>query len=428
MKRRSLSWIWLVCGMWSVAGAALAQGSVPPEVKVTPAAIPDFEFDWGRDGKHCPTCNFGQGNARFAFSDANYNLWLGYVDFQTGAFYPLSGQGQLLDVDVAAATDFGNGPEWTFSAAGSQVMYTKYVAGKPKKAANAGLGLATMVNGSWSAGFVPGGMQRQSPAGTQDINDPAPRFSYFNDRTNEVFWRSVNDITTERVLPIGDGGNGIARRWVPGTAKVIYAAKVVGGDGVERDQIFLYDSDSGEREQLTFEPTAKLGAFMWRAPEFDNDWVFFTVANRTRISVYRKLPDANGVLRWTVVKTVNTPGAAPFIWSPEFFVHNGRSYIFFQLSSSPLFTDTSVPNQLAITGIDPFKVNFRLLTNDPSTPRVRIDPEYFITAQGPFIYYTRIIPSTPTRPPLNDGVWRVDTGLGPPIAATATEPRAPAQH
>lgn len=400
--------------------AALAPShgqTVPPEVLVTKAAIPDFEFDWGRNGVLCTSCNFGNGNARFSFSDTSNNLWVGYVDHQTGAFYPPDGHGVLVDTGASAATDFGNGPEWIVTPEGSAIMYTKYDMTKPKKAANAGIAMARQVNGTWSAGWLPNPMQRQSPDGTKEFNDPDVRFSYFNDRTNEVFWRSLLAPEVERPLPINDGGNGIARRWVASTKKVIYAAKALGSDGVERDQIFLYDTDTDQKEQLTFEPTAKLGAFMWRAPEFGNDWVFFTVANRTRLLVYRKLPDANGVLRWSVIKTVNTPGQVPYIWSPEQFTHNGKSYVFFQLSSTPLFTDTSVPNQLAITGIDPMRVNFRLLTNDPSTPRVRIDPEYYITAQGPFIYYTRIIPSTATRPPLNDGVWRVDTGLGPPVAA-----------
>jgi hypothetical protein len=72
-----------------------------------------------------------------------------------------------------------------------------------------------------------------------------------------------------------------------------------------------------------------------------------------------------------------------------------------------------VPNHLAISGVDPLRQDSRLLTNDTGTPRLRLDPEYFITAQGPFIYYTRLIPETATHLAINDGVWRVDTGLGP---------------
>ena len=56
-----------------------------------------------------------------------------------------------------------------------------------------------------------------------------------------------------------------------------------------------------------------------------------------------------------------------------------------------------------------------MLTNDTSVFRLRLDPEFFITAQGPFIYYNRLVPATADFPDgINDGVWRVDTGLGPP--------------
>ena len=72
--------------------------------------------------------------------------------------------------------------------------------------------------------------------------------------------------------------------------------------------------------------------------------VFFTMASfRRQLLVYRKLPDANGVMRWTVIKSIDTPTALPYIWSPEAFVHNGRSYIFMQLSASSKAEYTSTP-------------------------------------------------------------------------------------
>jgi hypothetical protein len=115
-----------------------------------------------------------------------------------------------------------------------------------------------------------------------------------------------------------------------------------------------------------------------------------------------------------MVYYVPMPEMLPYIWSPEPFVHNGHSFIFFQISSSPKANDLSVPTQIAMTGIDAAHP-FRMLTNDASVRRVRMDPEYYILpGMGPFIYYNRYIPSTPTREVINDGVWRVDTKLGPP--------------
>jgi hypothetical protein len=160
---------------------------------------------------------------------------------------------------------------------------------------------------------------------------------------------------------------------------------------------------------------------MWRAPEFGGDFVFLTMGNsRKAILVFRRVTGGDGVARWTKIKTIKAPSTLPYWWSPEVFVHNGRSWVFGVVSSSQRFTDLRVPTQLAMSGIDPLRNDFRMLTNDAATPRVRLDPEYFITAQGPFVYYNRAIPETATRPAVNDGVWRVDTRLGPPIRPVGT--------
>ena len=191
----------------------------------------------------------------------------------------------------------------------------------------------------------------------------------------------------------------------------------------KRDQIFdddtvrlILDTYNDKRKGyiLAFNPLGVLGGMMWRAPEFKNEYVFFTMAKeRRQILVYRKLPGADKVMRWTIVKTIDAPAALNYFFSPEVFVHNGRSYIFATVSSAAAFYDRTVPNQIAISGVDPLRLDARLVTNDTGTPRLRLDPEYYVTAQGPFMYYNRLVPETATHPAVNDGVWRVDLGLGP---------------
>jgi hypothetical protein len=101
------------------------------ETLVTQAAVVDFEFDWGRDGLNCPNCNQGAGNARLAWTDGKLNLWVANVDPATGAFVPANGRGVKVDTDTALVTTYGNGPEWAFSALGSQLVYTKYLPDQP---------------------------------------------------------------------------------------------------------------------------------------------------------------------------------------------------------------------------------------------------------------------------------------------------------
>lgn len=208
---------------------------------------------------------------------------------------------------------------------------------------------------------------------------------------------------------------GASRRWVEGQRAIIFTAQPKNASGaLMKAQVFLYNIDTKVLEQLTNDRTSKDGAFMWRAPEFGNEYVFLTISAANKILIYRKI-DANGTgeMKWTVIKTISTPADMLYIWSPEPFVHNGKSYIFMVLAAKTDFTSFKTPTQLALSGIDPNALDFRLLTNDFTNLRVRTDPEVFVNASGPFIYYNRLFPRTATRPPINEGTYRVDTGLGP---------------
>jgi hypothetical protein len=81
--------------------ATPAQAQLAPEVQVSTVAFGDLEFDWGRDGTNCPTCNFGQGNSRFSWTDRQGNRWVGCVDFNTGLFRSPAGNNELVDTTAA---------------------------------------------------------------------------------------------------------------------------------------------------------------------------------------------------------------------------------------------------------------------------------------------------------------------------------------
>jgi len=107
------------------------------------------------------------------------------------------------------------------------------------------------------------------------------------------------------------------------------------------------------------------------------------------------------------------PAATPWVSSPEPFVHNGRSWVFFTLSANPDLHDLGAASLLAMTGIVPDTSGIRMLTPADAPARARRDPEYYITANGPYLYYNRYRPATATSPQASEGVFRVDTGLGP---------------
>ena len=156
---------------------------------------------------------------------------------------------------------------------------------------------------------------------------------------------------------------------------------------------------------------------MWRAPEYGGDFVFFTVRDGQQLVVYRQVSNGDGSSSWVVISTVAMPAATPYVWSPEYFIHNGKSYIFFQMNTTSDSSDMTQPSRIGMVGILPENAALVDLTPANAPDRVRMDPEYFITTQGPFIYYNRYKPQTDTKPFIGEGVWRVDTQLGPPVTS-----------
>ncbi len=400
-----------------LCGTAGAQ-TIPREVQVTKSYIIDFEFDWARDGVYCASCNRGAGNSRVAYIDLANQLWVGQVDFQTGKFVPADGRGVLVDTNAALPTDYGNGPEWVFSAQGSQLVYTKFQPDLPHSTDTTGVAMATqLADGSWVAGFIENGLKRQSPLGTQDLADPVPRLQYQDINKVRTLWRMADNASTEMVVPTR-GYNGGSRRWVAGSHKIILTgAGPRGTPSFGFRQVYLYDTDTGVMEQLTNEAADHAGAMMWQAPEFGNDWVFFSVRNTTELVIHRKLADGTGQLRWTPIGSLSLPATSPYFWSPEYMVFNGKSYVFFQMNVTSDNSDLLHPNAIGMTGILPETLALVQLTPFDSPARLRMDPEYFITAQGPFIYYNRYkLGSDTHQGAVPEGVWRVDTGLGAPAA------------
>ena len=388
--------------------------TLPPEVQVGTRAITDFEFDWGRDGVYCPSCNGGAGNARMAYIDNNHDLWVGNVDVLSGDLVPNTGQGVLVDNNATTALEIGNGAEWMVSQRGSELVYTRWTDGQPRTPDYLNLGYARMNAGTWLSGPVDNSQLGVLPVGTLDPNDAVPEANFQAYTTSgapqKLFWRVVSTGARNNPIPISSNDPGMTRRWVKGTWDIIVTAPAApDGTGNVYRQVFLYHTTNNTLEQLTFDPVNKLWAFMWEAPEFGNQNVFFAMTGGTRLDIYRKLPSTQGGVRWKVVNSITMPPDAPYINSPEPFVFDGRSWIFFTLSADPNFHDFA-PSLIAMTGIVPGTPSLQLLTSATQPRRARRDPEYFITANGPYIYYNRYLVSGGTK--VSEGVFRVDTGLG----------------
>lgn len=413
---RALAALGIALAPWACAAQAL-----PAEVHVGTAAIVDPEYDAARDGVYCPACNFGAGDSRLAYIDKEGRLWVGYVDFETGNFLPKDGRAVLVDASAVAPIQIGNGPEWMASARGSEIIYTRFIDGEPKRPGSLNLGFARPGNGGWIAGSVDDTRTMVMPIGTSDPADEVPAVHYqnaaFGDMTARIYWREVSGEPNETRLPYGSNDPAMTRRWIPGTRDILITAPALHPDsGNVYKQVFRYSTVTNTIKQLTFDPVNKLWAFMWSAPEHRNAEVFFVLSGGTKIDIYKEHPRDNGGTFWNVVHSIGMPADTPYVSSPEVFVHNGKSWIFFTLSSNPDLHDFNFPATLvAMVGIDPADPEIRRLTAENDPPRSRRDPEYFITANGPYIYYNRYLLGTPDTPQANEGIFRVDTGLGPRI-------------
>lgn len=346
---------------------------------------------------------FSQERAQITWVDSRGRLWVAAVDRETGLFKPTSGRGVLVDPDALTSTDLvmiGNGPEWLPASGPDRIVYTKFQRGQPHTEENARLAMAERdASGNWRVNLL-GRQTRLRPYTSTDIGDPAPRISYIDTEGN-AYWREVDKASTETLVPRMEAPRALAMRFVEGQRATVFVAKIGG-----LSQVVRYWLDSGWVEQLSFDGDHEVTSspFMWRAPEFDNDYVFaVTALQATELRIYRQLDKANPA--WTVVYRASaSPGTR--LSSVEPFKFDGKSYVFM----SGVVPPNDFASAIFLSNIDAAQPMFRQLT--PDLPlRTRADPEVFITNTGPYIYYYRADRRDEPPCPCNEGMYRSDTGL-----------------
>ncbi len=412
------------------------------EVQVTPAALGDIEFDWGRDGIDCPACNFNQGNARLNWTDRRGNLWIAHLDPQDGNLTSPDAQDELADTNAFFWNAYGNGPEWAFSTQNghvvSQLVYTRHAQGKPATTGNAGAAFATMVNGVWTPRFLPGAIGQGNPAdgtnnsnlpeGSQCNSDPVATVIFKNFATPKtLFTETVSAAagTSPVATPFGAMANGIGQRFVPCTHQLLFQGNAPPGpQGHVFQQVFWYDMDSRVVQQLTTDATTKYGGFMFVAPDIDHLYVLVTVANHLTINVYEQsgtLP--NGAPSFALVKQISSPDPdTPYINTSEPFINctpQCTTYAYMTVAKTPNAQNgVTTPIGLAVAALSPANPTLKLLARAGYSPPVqRLDPEYFITANGPYLYYNRIQVESGSTRYKNLGLWYIDMQLGAPSGA-----------
>jgi hypothetical protein len=346
-----------------------------------------------------PDPEFDQVSYRVGWQDEASNLWVAPVDPSTGSF--LLAQKQLIDTSLLPLSVSLNGPEWVYSIGGSQLVYSKLINSLSYLGLTQGTGVQLQA-GLMPSSTLPQGPTGVSPIGSRNPQDTLPRVVYAlaNSGTYDMAWRGVYD-ATGGFVPIAASQRKSIGRWVNNeSSALVYSALV---NGVS--QIFQFDVNTNTQTQLTFDALGKDNPYMWRAPEFNNELVFFALEsgqpvvgnNATSIGVYRNI---NGV--WTKIKNIVPPSQFPYINSPEFFVYNNKSYIFMVMKNS-----SGKKAEIWIAGIDP-NFDFYRQVNNPAVVLERRDPESLIIGSGAVIYYTEMTPQGIRI------IHRTDTGLGIP--------------
>lgn len=354
---------------------------------------------------------FSQNLAKFAWTHLDGTLYLGDVNRDTGAFEPMTGMGQAIATGIfnIGLRLIFNGPEWMDTIAGDQLFFTYWGQGDQPKLTNARIGLAGQdAAGNWVVRRMSPGLPRHMGITSQTPGDPNPQVMYWDPKLN-YYWRNAWDSSSEQPLPFLKPA-AKAWRFVTGMRAIIYSAPV---DGVV--QVFTYQLDTGAHTQMTFDDgdkdTGRQVPWMWRAPEFDNDYVFSTFANQSELRVYRKLPGDDGERRWTKIFSFQQPNG--IINSVQYFIYNNKSYLYWGVYED----GRDWPTQIWMSNID---------AADPLTRRIsptdmwraRSDPEHFITNNhGPVVYFNRYDPSKdptgnhPMCPDCSEGVFMIDAGL-----------------
>jgi hypothetical protein len=411
------------------------------ENQATPQTMGDVEFDWGRDGAPCPSCNFGDGNDRANWTDRAGHIWIAHLDITSGQF-TTTAEDEQADSHAYFWNEWGNGPEWAFSTQNgqvvSQLVYSRFensqTAPPQPKPGFAGAGFATQTGYNvWESQFFPdaivtGGVFNSNlPEASQCNTDPVALAIWKSLGANfSLYTEDVSGapgtVPTELTLPSGVTSNGIGERFVPCTHQLLFQANVpYGNSGTSVQQVFWYDMDTSQYEQLTTDASAKYSGFMFKAPDFGDNYIFYTVASHNRIEVFEQLQaNPDGSPNFQLVNTIYSPlPDQQYLNTSEPFINctpTCTTYAFITISNGASQKGIENPNGLAVVALSPATPMFEILvsTDAPAT-RQRLDPEYFITPQGPYIYYNRIIPLQPGQTRYdNQGEWFIDMQLGAP--------------
>lgn len=353
--------ILLFAGLLSGSLLLPAQSFTPHDILVSSALakIGDPEFD--------PV------NKRICWQSIDdHKLWICNLDTNTWGLSVPDGKQTVLDAGLIPLAQTLNAGEWGFSENGAYIFYNKLIGNVPYVAAAVENGTA------WSLNTLTDAPNRFNPRATKNPGDAVAMVQYVTfPGTGTTKYKYANAPTTEYSIP-----NFKDAHWAEDE-------QILTGI-LPNNQVGLFNPASpGAPVQLTFTPSDTYSRpYMWRAPEYQGARMFFAKANGSEIRVFKE--SSPGSNTYTPFMQFSSPSSRPDynnIGSPEPVIYQGKSYISFMASSSPLET-SGAPAEIWIASVDSLTPLIRMVSDD--VLRVRTDPEPFPTDSTLFIYYTEV--------------------------------------
>jgi len=318
-----------------------------------------------------------------AWQTAGGEIRLAPVDPASGLFSVEDAQ--RVDTGAVSLLESFNGPEFGLQRDGWSLFYTKQ-SGGVSQIWRAAMG----PRGEVVAAPLTAGVPHTTPivsqdAGADDVLVVNIRGSW---AAGDVTWYRDSAPALESVVAPVDTRATTHPTWIPGADTLIFREPA----GAQRGQLFLLDTETGARAQITDDAGDKTFPFGWFAPDHDGALLAFALLDQTAIAVYRDL----GGTRWSRVATLPIPAESGGVTlgSAEPFVAAGRSFVSLSVQTNASSTPGEADAQVWVFSVDPDPADRIALRCDDGqpAPAMRIDPESFLGAEQVYVYYNLVRP------------------------------------
>jgi catechol 2,3-dioxygenase-like lactoylglutathione lyase family enzyme len=388
--------------------------------------IPDAPFVGEIGGSYIDP-EFSDLVSQVVFQDMQNRVWIGDIDPATGLFKTATARDYLMDENIVVVFDrppqgrkfSTNGPEWTYDAKGSLVVYTKEDAAGIMQQFAARLvdGKSVVTQLTRQAYDCYGNMPSRFQDGKQ------PRVAYTHD------WPIWKAKAAWVFLDQGDAPRELENfnykqmsMWSAVSPHFLFVQQP---EGAPIGQVAMSDADTGAVRVLTDDAGMKDDPGLFKSPEFGGAILLVCNVDNSALGIYRD-EKKDGESPWKRVATLTLPDDFPyrFISSPESIGFGsgigGVSY-FSLLARENKERNSRGSIWVLGLGTDE-KKRFVRRVDDGASSTV-LEPEPFVGANEVYVYYNAFDNAT-----RQNGLRRAATGIkvGPGSASSKATSAAPA--